>query len=237
MSKTSGFVMLAPAILLLSSCEMDVGRSSGPPKLEPVSIELGKAEMARIELRMKLGQLKLSKGDSKLIEGDLHYLDPEKPTVRMDSSGFRTTVSIDQVTRGHTSSRGDSYSWDLRLNPDTPLDLQVNFGVGEGKLNLGELNLRALEVHMGVGELNVDLRGAPKHDYSVTIHGGVGQATVYFPAGVGVVAEAHGGIGAIKARGLDKDGGRYVNSAYGHSKVTIHADVTGGIGEIELIAE
>lgn len=225
------------AVLLLSSCNVDLGHSSGPPQTEAVSVELGKAEMARIELRMKVGELRLDKGESKLIEGDLRYLDPEKPTVRTDSSSFRTTVSLEQPTSGHTSSRGDSYVWNLRLNPDTPLDLLVHFGVGQGKLNLGDLNLRSLEVHMGVGQLNVDLQGAPKHDYSVTIHGGVGQATVTFPAGVGIVADAHGGIGAISVRGLQKDGDRYVNSAYGHSKVTIHADVHGGIGEINLIAE
>jgi hypothetical protein len=223
--------------LALCSCVVDLGHSSGPPKTEPVSVELGKAEMARIELRMKVGELRVDKGDSKLIEGELHYLDPEKPTVRTDSSSFRTSVFIDQPTRGHTSSRGDSYSWNLRLNPETPLDLQVNFGVGEGKLNLGGLDLRSLEVHMGVGQLNVDLRGAPKHDYSVAIHGGGGQATVTFPSGVGIVADAHGGIGAIKVTGLEKDGGRYTNSAYGHSKVTVHADIHGGIGEINLIAE
>ncbi|HME10142.1 MAG TPA: toast rack family protein [Bryobacteraceae bacterium] len=227
---------LLPFVLLLSACEIDLGRR-GPTKTEPVAVELGKTEMARVELRMKVGEMKLTGGASKLIEGDLRYTDPEKPVVRSDSSGFRTTVSIDQPTRGHTSSRGDNYSWDLRLNPEVPLDLQLDFGVGQGKLNLGDLNLRTLDVHMGVGQLNVDLRGTPKHDYSVTIHGGVGQATVLFPAGAGIVADAHGGIGSIQVRGLEKDNGRYINSAYGHSKVTIRADVTGGIGEVRLIAE
>jgi predicted membrane protein len=157
--------------------------------------------------------------------------------VHNDSSSFRTTVSIDQPTRGHTSSRGDGYHWDLRLNPTVPMDLQLDFGVGQGKLNLGDLNLRTFDVHMGVGQLNVDLRGNPKHDYSVNIHGGVGEATILFPSGVGIVADAHGGIGGIKAQGLERDNGRYVNTAYGHSKVTIRADITGGIGQINLIAE
>ncbi len=229
---------LLPFLLLSSGCEIDLGRQ-GPPKTEPVAVELGKTEMARVELRMKVGELKLT-GDaanSKLIEGDLRYLDPEKPVVRSDSSSFRTTVSIDQPTRGHTSSRGDGYSWNLRLNPGVPLDLQLDFGVGEGRLNLGDLNLRTLDVHMGVGQLNVDLRGMPKHDYSVTVHGGVGQATILFPSGVGIVADAHGGIGSVQVQGLEKDNGRYINSSYGHSKVTIRADISGGIGEIKLIAE
>lgn len=224
-------------LLLLTSCGLDLGHQSGPPKTEHVSLELGKAEMARVELRMKVGELKVSGGSTQLIEGDLQYLDPEKPVVRTDSSSFRTTVYVDQPMRGHTSSRGDKYSWDLRLNPVVPLDLQLDFGVGEGKLNLGDLNLRTLDVHMGVGQLNVDLRGTPKHDYTLTVHGGIGQATILFPSGVGIVADAKGGIGAVKAEGLEKDNGRYTNSAFGHSKVTIRANITGGIGEIDLIAQ
>jgi hypothetical protein len=224
-------------LLFLTACEVDMGRHSGPPKTEQVSLDLGKTEMAKVELRMKVGGLRVSSGSSKLVEGELRYLDPEKPTVRTDSSSFRTTVSIDQTTHGHTSTRGDEYSWNLRLNQDIPLDLQLDFGVGQGKLDLGDLNLRTLDVHMGVGELNVDLRGNPKHDYSLTVHGGVGQATIIFPSGVGIVAEARGGLGAVKVRGLEKSNGRYVNSAYGHSKVTIRADISGGIGEINLIAE
>jgi len=236
MPSTRKLPLLLP-LLLLSACELDLGHRAGPPKTEHVSLELGKTELAKVELRMKVGELRVTGDSSKLIEGDLHYLDPAKPVVRTDSSSFRTNVSIEQLTRGHTSSRGDNYSWDLRLNPEVPLDLKVDFGVGEGKLNLGDLNLRTFDVHMGVGQLNVDLRGTPKHDYSLSIHGGVGEATVIFPKGVGIVADAHGGIGGISAKGLEKDNGRYVNSAYGHSKVTIRADITGGIGQINLIAE
>jgi hypothetical protein len=229
--------LLVLPLVFLTACEVDLGHPSGPPRTEQVSLDLGKTEMARVEIRMKMGQLRVSSGASKLIEGELRYRDPEKPTVRTDSSSFRTTVFIDQTSHGHTSTRGDEYSWNLRLNQDTPLDLQLDFGVGQGKLDLGDLNLRTLDVHMGVGELHIDLRGNPKHDYSLTVHGGVGQATIVFPSGVGVVAEARGGLGAVKVRGLEKSDGRYVNSAFGHSKVTIRADVTGGIGEINLISE
>jgi predicted membrane protein len=104
-------------------------------------------------------------------------------------------------------------------------------------LDLGELSLRRVNVEMGVGELRMDLRGTPKNDYAVSIHGGVGEATIYLPTGVGVEAEAEGGIGGIHTTGLEKRDGRYVNDALGHSKNTVRLDVQGGIGEIRLIAE
>jgi predicted membrane protein len=89
---------------------------------------------------------------------------------------------------------------------------------------------------MGVGECHLDLRGEPKKDYSVQVHGGVGEAEIYLPTGVGVVARAGGGIGEIEIEGdLRKDGGEYVNSQYGKSPVTVRVDVKGGVGSIKLI--
>ncbi len=45
------------------------------------------------------------------------------------------------------------YVWDLRFNDQKPLDLDVNFGAGESRLDLGDLTLRRVNVEMGVGEL------------------------------------------------------------------------------------
>jgi hypothetical protein len=36
---------------------------------------------------------------------------------------------------------------------------------------------------------------------------------------------------------LEKRGGEYVNSAYGHAKTTVRLNIRGGIGAINLIGE
>jgi predicted membrane protein len=144
-------------------------------------------------------------------------------------------LRIEEPSGVHTTS--SRYRWDLQLNDDKPLDLQIDFGAGEGRLDLGTLTLRSVDIHMGVGELRLDLRGAPKNGYTVNLRGGVGEATVYLPRDVGVVADAQGGIGGITARGLVKRDGEYVNDAYGHSKTTVRLDIRGGIGAINLISD
>jgi hypothetical protein len=83
----------------------------------------------------------------------------------------------------------------------------------------------------------MDLRGDPKRDYNVEIHGGVGNATLHLPAKVGLIADAAGGIGHIEALGLEKHNGRWVNAAQTDAKVTIHLNIRGGVGNIEMIAE
>jgi predicted membrane protein len=93
-----------------------------------------------------------------------------------------------------------------------------------------------VNVEIGVGELKMDLRGAPKNDYAVSIRGGVGEATIYLPEAVGIEADVEGGIGGIHAPGLEKRDGRYVNDAYGRAKNTVRLDIRGGIGAINLLA-
>jgi hypothetical protein len=185
---------------------------------------------------MGAGELSVRGGSPKLMEGEFTFRGlASRPDVHYDGSGFRGRLRIEEPSGVHTAN--SHYRWDLRLNNDKPLDLEVDLGAGEGRLELGDLTLRSVDVHMGVGELRLDLRGKPANSYTVNMRGGVGEATVYLPRDVGVVADAQGGIGGITARGLEKRDGEYVNDAYGHSHTTVRLDIRGGIGAINLIGE
>jgi uncharacterized protein DUF2154 len=221
------------SLLIMTGCAEDFG-PPGPTHTETRSIDLDNSELVRAELKMGAGQLRVRGGSPKLMDAEFTFNRPAmRPSVRYDTSGFRGQLLVEEPSNIHHVN--SNYRWDLRFNNDKPIDLIVHFGAGEGRLDVGELRLRNLEIHMGVGELRVDLRGMPKNDYDVAIHGGIGEATIYLPEGVGIVAEARGGIGGINARGLQKRDDRYVNDAYGHSKTTVRLEVHGGIGAINLV--
>ena len=114
-------------------------------------------------------------------------------------------------------------------------DLHVNIGAGGGKLRLGGLSLDDLEVDMGAGSVDADLSGDWKKNVDVQIRGGVGSATVHLPKNIGVEVDATSGIGSVLAPGMRKEGGSYVNDAYGKSPVAMHVTVEGGIGTIRLV--
>lgn len=222
------------SLFTLTGCEENFG-PPGPTRTETRSIDLDNSELVRAELKMGAGELHVRGGSGKLMDAEFTFNRPMmRPSVHYDASGFRGHLLVEEPPNVHHVN--SNYRWDLRFNDDKPLDLIVNFGAGEGRLDVGELRLRSLEIHMGVGELRVDLRGMPRNDYDVSIHGGIGEATIYLPESVGIVAEAHGGIGGINARGLEKRDDRYVNEAYGHSKTTVRLEVHGGIGAINLVS-
>ena len=228
--------LLALAALASSGCVIDVERT-GPLDHDRQTIELDKAEMVRTELKMGAGELMVEGGSQKLMDGDFSYnVSSWKPSIKYTSSGVRGNLTVEQPHSVHAGGK-IKYRWDLRLNDRVPMDLVAELGAGEAKLNLGDLNLRSVQVHMGVGQLRLDLRGKPSRDYSVTIDGGVGQATVYLPRDVGVIANATGGIGNISVSGLQKRGDKWINDGRENASVMIHVDVHGGIGEIRLVAD
>lgn len=231
------------AALTMAGCGVHIGdghNGAGPLRTSSETVARDKAkgaEMIRAEISMGAGEMDISGGAKELFEGSFEYnSDSFKPQVRFEGGGFRGRLSVEQ-TKGSEMVGQVRNRWRMKLAGDLPLDLMVRCGAGENRLDLRELTLRGVEMHFGVGEVDVDLRNKPTKSYSVKIYGGIGQATVIVPAGVGVEAEASGGIGEINVRGMNKDGSRWINEAYDPSKPVIRLEVKGGIGQIDIRTE
>jgi hypothetical protein len=229
------FATLIAGALCMCGCVIE---TAGPTQHDSRSIELDKSELVRVDLEMGAGNLRVDSGTQQLMRADFTYnVASWKPYVRYDKGPVRGNLTIEQPLQHQAHMGGSKYEWDVRLNREVPLDVKVHFGAGHAELNLGRLTLRSVEVDMGVGKLELDLRGNPKRNYDVRIQGGVGEATVWLPSGVGVDADAEGGIGSISAPGMRRDGHRYRNDAFEHSQVRIHLDIRGGVGSIRLLSE
>lgn len=226
--------LLLAAILFLAGCEFD-NTVSGPLKDEPVSVGLGTADRANVQLEMGAGELMLRGGAEKLLEGRFEYNLPDwKPKVETSIMGSHASVTIREPQNVRLGGRR-RYVWDLSLNDKVLMDLTIHCGAGQARLQLGDLDLRSVTIEMGAGQVDLDLRGHPTRDYDVSVSGGVGQATIRLPQGAGVHAEAHGGLGSIDVSGLEKHGDYYENSLYDNAKANIRLKVEGGIGQIRII--
>jgi hypothetical protein len=230
------YLPLAGGALFLIGCGLPT--RTGPMRHETRAISLDKAERVRVALNMGAGELRVSGGASQLMEADFLYnVDAWKPDVHYRSTGAFGDLTVEQPGGTHSHSGSQKYQWDLRFNNTVPLDLTVRFGAGDARMDLGKLTLRNVEMEIGAGRIDMDLRGNPKRDYGVRVRGGVGEATLRLPADVGIYAEAAGGLGEIRVRGLQRDGDHWVNDAYRDAAVRIRVDVQGGIGAVNLIAE
>jgi predicted small secreted protein len=232
------FALLVPAAVLLSSCGTQRGgmQQVGEMQRESKSIQAQDAQAVRSILQMGAGELNITGGADRLMEGEFSYnVSNWKPKVSYDVSGERGELTVKQGSGGGVRLGGDARNeWDISLNDEVPTDLVVEMGAGESDLDLDSLTLTGLDLQMGAGKTTVDLTGDYAQAFGASIQGGVGEATVLLPSAVGVKANAEGGLGKINAKGLKREGDSYVNDAYGNSGVTLSVDVQGGVGEINL---
>jgi len=225
-----------PLALCLAGCVIET--RTGALQHDSVSVARDASEFLRINLTMGAGNLRMSGGSTKFLDGDLTYnVEAWKPVVKYSTAAGHGNLDISQPGLHHGQAGDVKYEWNLRLADDIPLDLTVHFGAGDAHLDFGSLSLRTVEVEMGVGRLDMDLRGSPRRDYEVRVRGGIGEATIRLPHDAGVYAKAVGGIGSIHSTGLRQEGDHLVNDAYDHSKASIHLDIQGGIGAINLLAD
>lgn len=224
--------------LVLSACSVNM-ESAGPVQKDHHELELDKAEIVNTKFHMGVGEMNVQGGSTKLMEGDFTYSIPSwKPEVKYSSTGFRGTLTIDQPSKAKgMNTNGGDYKWDVKLNDKVAQDFEFAIGVGVTKLDLSTVNIRSLDVKMGVGDVNLSLRGKPAKDYTVLIKGGVGKAEIKLPKDIGVFATVTGGLGGVDTVGMTKDGSQYVNEAYKKSPVTIRLTIEGGIGAIKLMSE
>lgn len=216
---------------LLSGCGFQT--ATGETRNETLSFDLDNSKRARVDIRMGAGELRVSSGTPKLMTGKFAYNVPEwKPVVDYKAGSGELLLS----QPGYSASFGNGVNnWDVTLNGDVPLEFTAHLGAGEANLELGRMNLSRIELTIGAGQMNVDLRGEPKRDYTVEVRGGVGETTVHLPKDVGISATATKGIGDISVDGLEQRDGVWINPDRIGAPVTVRLDVKGGIGQIRLI--
>jgi hypothetical protein len=215
------------------------GRRGGfPMQHQSRTLERQGAKAVRASIDMGAGELSVSGGSANLLEANFDYRGSSAtPNVDYhvnDGQGELNVSEGDSDSHIHTTSDN---TWTLRLANDIPMDLKINMGAGEGRLRLRDLDLTNLEINMGAGSVDVDLTGDRKKDLHADIQGGVGQATIRLPKKVGVIVNASGGIGTVVAHGFQNEGNEYTNEAYGKTPATIHLNVQGGVGVINLVLE
>src|ERR1035441_10083693 len=145
-----------PLALGLAGCVIDT--RTGAVQHDSISVPRDASEFLRVNLTMGAGNLRVSPGAAKFLDGDVtHNVEPWKPVVKYSRAAGHGNLDISQPGLHHAQAGNVRYEWNLRLADDIPLDLAVHFGAGDAHLDLGNLRLRSVEVEMNVGRLDMDL--------------------------------------------------------------------------------
>lgn len=246
-------------VLALAAALTGCGRfiSVGETQTKEESVSREDASRVEVDLRMGAGQLNVSGGSQDLLEAAFTYnVDVWEPVVEYDVSDGTGHLAVSQpkVEEIGIPDTDIRYEWDLRLNQETPLEMQVDLGAGKSNLDLAGLDLRTLRMNTGAGQVEVNLGGTLEtlrmetgageinlnlanrwqQDLQAQISGGIGSVTVELPSDVGARVTVRQGIGSVDAPGLSRSGNTYTNDAYGESEVTLDITLEGGIGDVTL---
>lgn len=226
-----GFLMPLFLISLFAAC-------NEPRNMMTETRAVGLDGASRVEVGLKMGAGELhvrGAAQEALLEASFEFnRERDRPVVDYRLVGDKGILDI-RHGRSHGVNFGTTRNrWDLALGQTVPLDLDVALGAGHNDLDLRGLKIQRVEINMGVGEMDLDVRGPYAAGFLVKIDGGIGSGKIALPSEVGVRVKVNGGLGSVNAHGLTKQGGAYVNDAYGKSAVTIDIEINAGIGSLDL---
>ncbi len=206
-----------------------------PIEGESVSIPLEGAAQGRIAIDHGAGKLVLRSGAPAdlLLSGTFsNGLD-----VRSRREGDRLSVKLRNPPGFWTWNPGSSLDWDIQLNPNIPLQLEINSGASASTLDLTDLQVTDLELETGASSTEVTL---PAHagQTRVKIESGVSAVKIYVPQGAAARIHAQAGLSAIhvdESRFPSQGGNIYQSPDYATAANRIDLDIEAGVGAVDIL--
>jgi len=205
---------------------------------EEVRQALDGATQAKVAIEPGIGTLyihALPESDS-LVEGVIHLGSGERVTrefaveekvasFTLKSGGniVGPTVGVPEIER----------SWDLGLNADVPLDLEISLDVGRSDLDLTGLTLDDLIVDMAIGQTTVTLPA--EGDFQAKIGGDIGQTIIIIPAGLAARIRVDTGLaGSQLPDNYQRQDDVYTSPGYGSAENRVDLEVSQDIGNVTI---
>ncbi len=211
------------------------GDASQVDRTETIAEDLKGATEAEVEIRFGAGVLYLAalpEGSGQLLAGKADLSKGEG--LRLAHDGNRLELHSQGTWTTVPNIRADERKvWDLELNRDIPIDLQINTGVGRSSIDLTQINLRSLDISGGVGQATIKL--AQRGRYEVEIDGGIGEIILSLPPGLAARVTVDGGLGGVSVDGdFNRRNDQYISSNFDTAANRAEVNVDGGIGRIVI---
>ncbi|MBL8163218.1 MAG: hypothetical protein JNJ61_14620 [Anaerolineae bacterium] len=210
-------MLVGPAIGLIRTVEVKTGNYEET---------LGDAQSARVTLNLSVADTTVTplNDSNELFQADVRYLGELNFNVSGGSERVISLTQSDQTTSWNWDifTAEPNLRWDVALSPAVPIDLDINGGVGNTRLELNELQLSNVRVQGGVGDVYMELP-AMSETYNVSVNGGTGSSEIIISEGAALHITVSGGVGDVRIDVPD-------NAA-------VRVDASTGVGDINLPRE
>ena len=209
-----------------------------PLTSEEISQPLGGVKRAQVIVQAAAAALHLDEApeSASLVEGQVRLRHGEQVWRDYQIEGDKGTFLLrmqrqsDVFIPGWSEERG---GWDLGLNPDVPLQLQVGLAAGRADLDLTGLNVTDLEVNLAAGHAEVIL--PVEGHLQGRVSGAVGELVVIIPKGMEARIKANVALGkADVPQGYRREGSYYTSPGYAGAESSVDLELGLAIGKITV---
>lgn len=207
-----------------------------PPSVYHTTHPVDGVEAAGVTIRPAVASFILAAAPepASVIEMDVSPDPGEAVTDTYERAGDRALVEI--AYTGETAnlwpglSVGRMPRWTAVVSPDVAADLVVDIGVGSCRLDLSELDVRSLDLHLGLGECTVFL---PSGSTQVEIDSGIGQTTLVLPEHTEARIHLDDGLKTVSIEGdMVRDEDEVYTPGYESTATRSEITVKQGIGSV-----
>ena len=170
-----------------------------------------------------------------LVEGVIRLGSGERATPEFAVEGETATFTLrsEGAFIPFVGGWGDEWGWDLGLNPDVPLQLEVSLGVGQSDVDLTGMTVSDLEMSMGVGQITVILPS--EGHFQAEIDGAIGQTIVVIPAGLAARIRVDTGLASSQLPDeYQRRDDVYTSPGYKSADNRVDLEVSQAIGNITI---
>lgn len=212
---------------------------AAPVVTEQLAEDLGSAQRADIRLEHGAGTLQigaLPESSPRLIDAALAHPDSMRVESAVNRSGDSVTVDIE--------SKGDAGDWvvgsvgrddwTLNLTPRAPLNLTVESGASDLRLDLRDLQVATLDVKAGASSAEIILP-AETRQTDARVRAGAASVEITVPEGVAARIDAKGGLSgvSIDANRFPHQGGTiYQSPNYDDAPRRVNLAVEAGVSSL-----
>jgi len=161
----AAFLVLALASL---ACGFNISQTPtpGPEVKETISVPAPDSETVSLDLAFGAGDMTLSPGADKLVEGTATYNYPSfKPVITTDGGNVKVGMSEVEF-KSFPTFKDLKNIWDLKLG-DTAMDLSIESGAYKGIFEFGGLSLTNLTIKDGAADVSMNFSEPNKTEMSV----------------------------------------------------------------------
>jgi hypothetical protein len=205
---------------------------------EEVSQALGGASRAKVVIKPGAGRLHIEalSESASLVDGVIRLGRGER--VRRDFAVEGQTATFTLRSEGATfgpsiGGWGDERVWDLGLNPDVPLQLEIGLGAGQSDVDLTGLTVDDLEMGMGVGQTRVTLPDEGR--FQAKIDSAIGETVVVIPTGLAARIRFSTALASRHLpAGYQRQDDTYTSPGYGSADDRVDLEVGLAIGSVTI---